>query len=153
MACHAVQNLFRRTMNKSQTWQANSTPSKSRWRAVCNPSPVRWLYLEKSRKRLAKSQNQQIGFWNLAMISTNCTTSCSLHFDAAALAKYCLKPAFSSIAGEIFPHAVLLSNNTRVDAVLFLGQRILPVDSKFPLQGFDGDESENHKTKVRLCGW
>ena len=38
-------------------------------------------------------------------------------------------------------------NNTRVDAVLFLGQRILPVDSKFPLQGFDGDESENHKTK------
>lgn len=38
-------------------------------------------------------------------------------------------------------------NNTRVDAVLFLGQRILPVDSKFPLQGFDGDASENHKTK------
>jgi DNA recombination protein RmuC len=38
-------------------------------------------------------------------------------------------------------------NNTRVDAVLKLGQRILPVDSKFPLQGFDGDESENHKTK------
>jgi DNA recombination protein RmuC len=38
-------------------------------------------------------------------------------------------------------------NNTRVDAVLKLGQRILPVDSKFPLQGFDGEASENHKTK------
>jgi DNA recombination protein RmuC len=38
-------------------------------------------------------------------------------------------------------------NNTRVDAVLKLGQHILPVDSKFPLQGFDGEASENHKTK------
>ena len=38
-------------------------------------------------------------------------------------------------------------DNTRVDAVLFLGQRILSVNSKFPLQGFDGEASESHKTK------
>ena len=32
-------------------------------------------------------------------------------------------------------------DNTRVDAVIFLGERILPIDSKFPLYGFDGEQS------------
>jgi DNA recombination protein RmuC len=30
-------------------------------------------------------------------------------------------------------------DNQRVDAAIFLGERILPIDSKFPLQGFDGE--------------
>jgi DNA recombination protein RmuC len=30
-------------------------------------------------------------------------------------------------------------NNERVDAAVLLGERILPIDSKFPLQGFDGE--------------
>ncbi len=30
-------------------------------------------------------------------------------------------------------------DNQRVDAAILLGERILPIDSKFPLQGFDGE--------------
>jgi len=30
-------------------------------------------------------------------------------------------------------------NKERVDAAIFLGERIMPIDSKFPLQGFSGD--------------
>ena len=32
-------------------------------------------------------------------------------------------------------------DNQRVDAAILLGERILPIDSKFPLQGFDGGEA------------
>jgi len=39
-------------------------------------------------------------------------------------------------------------DHTRVDAVLFLGERILPVDSKFPLQGFEAALDAEHKTKA-----
>jgi DNA recombination protein RmuC len=32
-------------------------------------------------------------------------------------------------------------DNQRVDAAILLGERILPIDSKFPLQGFDGESA------------
>ena len=57
----------------------------------------------------------------------------------------------ANLLGQVLPEKYFqlqysFRNNTRVDAVLFLGQRILPVDSKFPLYGFEGNPSENHKT-------
>lgn len=35
----------------------------------------------------------------------------------------------------------IFKNNERVDAAILLGERILPVDSKFPLQGFNGENT------------
>jgi DNA recombination protein RmuC len=37
-------------------------------------------------------------------------------------------------------------NNTRVDAAILLGQRILPIDSKFPLYGFNGSSPDGTKS-------
>jgi DNA recombination protein RmuC len=34
-------------------------------------------------------------------------------------------------------------DKARVDAAIFLGERILPIDSKFPLHGFDGEVAED----------
>lgn len=37
-------------------------------------------------------------------------------------------------------------DKARVDAAILLGERILPIDSKFPLHGFDGEDSEEGLT-------